>query len=102
MIIYDKNWLDKEISILKSTIKKDKRQESDTKIMFKCLLFCFFIGTAALSADPSIICPHCSNSFEIEIESVVKPGTWKCPNKNCGYQNDNRMRYCSICGTERQ
>jgi hypothetical protein len=102
MITYDKHWLNKEISSLKKTIKSDKENKADTKIMFYYLLIsccCFFAG---ISAQQCIICPHCDNNIDVLVEGTVKSGSWTCPRKGCGYVNDNRIRYCSMCGSERQ
>lgn len=102
MIIYDKNWLDKEIGYLKKTFREDKKNKADTKIMVYYLFISCCLFFAGVSAQHHVVCPHCENDINVIVESTVKPGTWICPKKNCGYENDNRMRYCSMCGSERQ
>jgi hypothetical protein len=97
---YDKNWLTKEINILKKTEKYDKKNKNDSKIMLKFIFVLGLIACAGLSANENFTCPHCYESLEVHAE--VRPGKWKCPKKSCGYENDNRIRYCALCGSERQ
>lgn len=95
MLPYDKYWLEHEILKIKHQSEYDKRKKRDGYIMAKYLICLGLVFFAALSADNfQFTCPHCKE----EIEMAVKPGTWKC---SCGYENDNRMRYCSLCGSER-
>lgn len=101
-MIFDKNWLNKEVYYLKRIMRRDKKFKMDNKIMLYFIFVISLVYCAILSGGDNFICPHCENSIEIEIQAAVKPGSWKCPNKNCGYENDNRMRYCSLCGSERQ
>ena len=111
MLPYDKDWLQKEVYQLEAQVKKDKSQKKDTTIMFQWIsyLLLFFFSVAS-AQDFIIVCPHCREVMECKItqcdhcdyELKVKPGEWTCPNPKCRYKNDNRMRYCSLCGSERQ
>lgn len=95
MLPYDKYWLEHEMYKIKYQSDYDKRKKKDTYIMIKYLVCLSLIFVAALSAEHAKIrCPHC----EQEIKIAVKPGKWKC---RCGYENDNRIRYCGLCGSER-
>jgi hypothetical protein len=52
---------------------------------------------AALSANEQyLLSPHSNEKIELD----VKPGQWECP--KCRYKNDSRIRYCGMCGAERQ
>jgi hypothetical protein len=111
MLPYDKFWLEHEMFRVEAAIKSDKSKKKDTVLMFQwlcCLLLLFF--SVASAQDFIIVCPHCTECVECEIkydneydyEMKVKCGTWKCPKRNCGYENDNRIRYCGMCGAERK
>jgi hypothetical protein len=111
MLPYDKYWLQHEIHEIEAQTKKDKLNKKDSRIMFQwlgCLLLLLFSTLGA--QDFVIVCPHCHEVMECEInqadyydyEMKVKEGTWKCPKKSCGYENDNRIRYCGMCGAERK
>jgi len=111
MLPYDKFWLQHEMHNIESQTKIDKIHKKDTVIMFQwlcCLLLLFF--SVASAQDFIIVCPHCSEVMECEIkqadyydyEMKVKSGTWTCPNSSCRHKNDNRIRYCGMCGAERQ
>ena len=111
MLPYDKFWLDNETHRVEMSIKDCKKNKKDTVIMFQmlCCLFVLFFSIAS-AQDFIIVCPHCTEVMECQInqsdyydyEMKVKEGTWICPKKNCGYENDNRIRYCGMCGSERQ
>lgn len=111
MLPYDKYWLQHEMHRIEAQIKCDKKNKKDTSIMFQwmtCLLLLFV--SLASAQEFSIICPYCREIIEFDIEydgqydneMKVKSGTWICPKATCGYENDNRIRYCGMCGTERQ
>jgi hypothetical protein len=34
-------------------------------------------------------------------KKVEMKNEWICPNKSCGYDNYDGIRYCGLCGTER-
>lgn len=110
MLPYDKYWLQHEMHEIEAQIKIDKIKKKDTKIMFQwlCCLLLLFVSVAN-AQDVFFMCPHCRCVVEAEIkdpsydnEMKVKSGTWICPKKNCGYENDNRIRYCGMCGAERK
>src|SRR5216684_1219624 len=99
MLPYDKHYLEHEIHLVEAQIKKQRLQKRDTIVMFQwlcCLLLFLFAGLSA--HEEKIYCPYCDEIIELE----VKQGTWTCPKKSCGYENDNRIRYCGMCGGERQ
>lgn len=112
MLPYNKFWLQHEMHEIESQTKRDKIHKKDTKIMFQwmtCLLLLFV--SVASAQDIYFFCPYCKcmlqaeikdASFRDEYEVKVKDGTWRCPKSTCGYENDNRIRYCGMCGTERQ
>lgn len=111
MLPYNKFWLQHEMHEIESQTKRDKIHKKDTKIMFQwivCLLLLFV--SVASAQDFVIVCPHCREVMECDIkydgeydyQMKVKSGTWRCPKSTCGYENDNRIRYCGMCGTERQ
>jgi hypothetical protein len=111
MLPYDKFWLQNEMFRIEAAIKNDKLKKKDTVLMFQwlCCLSLLFVSVAS-AQDFVIICPHCFECMKCEIkqadyydyEMKVKSGTWVCPKKNCGYENDNRIRYCGMCGAERK
>ena len=47
------------------------------------------------------------NMIPLHAESIPKSqrfqtkDEWICPNKACGYDNYDGIRYCGLCGTER-
>jgi hypothetical protein len=111
MLPYDKLWLEHEMYRVEASIKNDKLKKKDTTIMFQwlfCLLLLFV--SFASAQDVFFTCPYCRCVIEAEIKDYshddynmkVKSGTWVCPKKGCGYENDNRIRYCGMCGTERK
>jgi primosomal protein N' len=96
MLPYDKYYLQHEINEIERSIKHAKLKKKDTVIMVKFICCFSLIFFAAASSDETWIkCPHCDEL----IEMAVKPGKWSCP--DCGYNNDNRIRYCGMCGAER-
>lgn len=111
MLPYNKFWLQNEMHEIEAQTKKDKLKKRDTRIMFQwlCCLLLFFVSVAS-AQDVFFICPCCRCVIEAEIKDhdfdnynmKVKEGTWICPKKTCRYKNDNRIRYCGMCGTERQ
>ncbi len=112
MLPYDKYWLQHEMHLVEAQIKCDKKNKKDTTIMLQwmtCLLLLFV--SVANAQDIYFYCPYCKcmlqaeikdGSFRDEYDMKVKTGTWICPKASCGYENDNRIRYCGMCGAERQ
>ncbi len=99
-------WLTHEMFLINQAVKQNEKSKNkhreDGKIMIKFLTLLAFVAAPYLMADydpwdnTCARCPHC----EKEIELKVKPGNWTCP--KCGYQNMNEIRYCPLCGSERQ
>jgi rubrerythrin len=110
MLPYNKHWLEHEMHLIEAQTKKDKRQKKDTEIMCGWLLCISVFFVSVASAHDVFICRSCiPSSRQMQaIEDVnghnleVKKGTWRCPNPKCRYINDNRIRYCPLCGSERQ
>ena len=80
----------------KLVIEVEKKYENS--ILAK--LFCTIIFVSALfyfqpAESVEIKCPDCHKTVGRWL-----PDTWECP--SCGYENYNCMRYCSLCGSERQ
>ena len=97
MLPYDKYWLSKEQHMIEKAIKYTKEKRKDNKIMIQWLCIMFLLIVASLSSSEDMCsCPHCAQPIEVE----VKKGEWECP--KCQYKNDNRIRYCGMCGAERQ
>jgi hypothetical protein len=70
----------------------EEKLRRDNKIFILCILALLMtIFTLAPLYAESI--PK-SQKFEIREE-------WICPNKACGYDNYDGIRYCGLCGTER-
>ena len=97
MLPYDKDYLKKEMVKVDQAIKYAKIKKKDTFIMFQYLLCLGIIFFSIASANEYWVnCPNCEHVIEME----VKSGTWSC--SKCDYKNDNRIRYCGVCGAERQ
>lgn len=107
MLPYDKYWLQHEMHLIESQMKKDKLNRMNNLIMCKwvCCLLLLFVSIAS-AHDVFVMCPHCDNYVQLRVidentcNVKVKDGQWKCP--RCNYMNDNRIRYCGLCGAERQ
>jgi hypothetical protein len=95
-------WLEQEINNIKRAQKMDIRNKASNGILIKVIIACVVMLICGKIHGEEIICPHCENSIELEIACEVKPGYWKCPKKGCGYYNLNQIRYCALCGSERQ
>ncbi len=107
MLPYDKYWLQHEMHHIEAQAKCDKKNKRDTVIMFQWLCCLLLVLVSVVSAqDVFFSCPYCNCIVEAEIKDdhdmKVKSGKWKCPKKGCNYENDNRIRYCAMCGSERQ
>lgn len=111
MLPYNKYWLQQEMHLIEAQSKNDRIKKKDTRIMVQwlvCLLLLFF--SVANAQEFTIICPCCRAIMQCEVkhtddydyDMAVKSGTWTCPKSTCRYENDNRIRYCALCGTERQ
>lgn len=98
-----KDWLEEEINEINKEIKKNsKMKKSDTKTMFRFLLFLIpFLGYAIYS-NASIECPRCGSELEIGIKAE-KGVSWRC--KKCKRYNYSETPdwmgnyYCTTCGT---
>lgn len=73
-------------------MSKAEKWHRDTKIAFLLLVI---LAVTALNLVPlhAESIPK-SEKFQLENE-------WICPNKACGYDNYDGIRYCGLCGTER-
>jgi ribosomal protein L37AE/L43A len=94
---YNQNWLVNEEALIKRAIRKKKKD--DNLIMTKLLMLITLLTCSYLTAEEEYFtCPHCDELVEMSIKAVKK-GKWKCP--NCDYENDNRIVYCGLCGSDR-
>lgn len=100
-MIYNKNWLTHEMFLINQSVKQHEKSKhkhkEDTIFMIKFLVLIGIVLSGYLVANETYLrCPHCEEVIELK----VKPGKWVCP--SCGYENMNEIRYCPLCGSERQ
>lgn len=73
-------------------MSKDEKTHRDNKLAMLLLLVLAMTIFAMVPLYAESV-PK-SNKFEYNEE-------WKCPNRACGYDNYDGIRYCGLCGTER-
>ncbi|CAB4164316.1 hypothetical protein UFOVP816_18 [uncultured Caudovirales phage] len=73
-------------------MSKEEKFHRDNKI---ALLILVVLAMTAIAMSP-LRADTIYNTRKFEVKDE-----WICPNKSCGYDNYDGIRYCGLCGTER-